>query len=301
MSIIDPPRVFSHRSPVLPPSIEQRDKAWQRLVSDIEASPPAIPDGPDLIGLRMVRAAVVDAPAGKFDMETWRNTDEDECGTTACAIGWFCIAHPADHLRFNDRGDPVCCGLRCHGGIAIRFNITEKQSHDLFGARFLESTVTRDQFIARLDAFIAAHETAEPSDPAAIRPGESVDDYIDRRLNADVGTTLSARYLASVERAGPYYTARVNRGTSWWTVGTTYADRGAGWAAAREFIDARCEADIRAEWDARHPVADPLTVDADGVAVTYDFGTSPQPELDAIAARAAEDAAGDAMAGERWE
>lgn len=96
------------------------------------------------------------APEEGFDIATF------DCGTSACAVGWFCRANPSDelHLIPDDYGGLV--RLRGKKGCSItaicqRFGIEYSDTTFLFyGNEGREES--RSAVIARIEQFIAEHE-----------------------------------------------------------------------------------------------------------------------------------------------
>jgi hypothetical protein len=111
--------------------------------------------GPDLAGLRMVLAAVEQAPANELDMGRW-----GDCGTAACAIGWFCRENPYDRLRMSIktyRGPLPCLDgneLGCDA-IGLRFGLSRHEVDLMFG-----DLAPRKKWavIERLEQFIVDRE-----------------------------------------------------------------------------------------------------------------------------------------------
>lgn len=120
--------------------------------------------GPDLAGLRMVLAAVEQAPANEFDPGVW------ECGTSACAIGWFCRLHPNDRLRMKTVGRiciPILEGWEVGSdGVGRRFGLSRYEVDTLFGD---ESPHRRDAFLEQLEQFIVDREMGLAAKVAEMR------------------------------------------------------------------------------------------------------------------------------------
>lgn len=108
----------------------------------------------DFDGLRMVIEAVRSEPDESFDMGAW--VSNAGCGTSACAIGWFCLQNPADGLKLK-HGIPQLGELCSWQAIHKRFGLNCFESC-MFAKRDKRIDNTRAAVIARIEAFIAEKE-----------------------------------------------------------------------------------------------------------------------------------------------
>lgn len=110
----------------------------------------------DIPGLRLVLAALIDAPANEVYMGSW------DCGTSACAVGWFCRRHPGDELKIvpsakdHRIANPVYRGVVGFAAVADRFGLYNPDADRLFGD---EAPKGKAGLIERLTAFIEEHQT----------------------------------------------------------------------------------------------------------------------------------------------
>jgi hypothetical protein len=113
---------------------------------------------PDIEGLRLVAEAVRSAPDHSFRMSRWGR--EDECGFAGCAVGWFCHANPADRMQLVD-GGLLLDGMRSSGWAIVceRFLLSDYEATQLFDGSEYAFPVTRAAVVARLEQFIADHES----------------------------------------------------------------------------------------------------------------------------------------------
>lgn len=116
----------------------------------------------DLEGLRLVRDAVLANVPERFAIFPWR------CETSCCGIGAFSIANPGDALECNPIPRLRGTMLLGFSAIAERFGISTVDAFLLFGisSPAPKGHYTRDQFLARLEKFIAYHTPEQPARPA---------------------------------------------------------------------------------------------------------------------------------------
>lgn len=114
--------------------------------------------------LRKVIEAVEAAPEERFDMETW------SCGTTACAIGHYCLANRHAELwldlDFTGIGIPMLGTLDSYRAVEALFGISCDQAEEIFSPLKYTSGARRSHVIARIRQFIADNEPV----PAPVKP-----------------------------------------------------------------------------------------------------------------------------------
>lgn len=139
--------------------------------------------------LRDVVRAVENAPGGEFDMTRWA------CGTSACAVGWYCIANPGCGLYLDmtcETDWEVMSQTESNwDAVKVHFGLDIKQAGHLFGSykRSVEE-LSRTAVLRRLRAFIA-----DNSPPLYPRPAE------DRFAVSPVDDQYMSRGFERLERA----------------------------------------------------------------------------------------------------
>ena len=114
---------------------------------------------------RKLIAAVEAAPDESFDLEVWRKNDE-ACGTTACAIGHYAMAHPEEGILLQPNSNGTC-DLLVDGaspewvdwGLGRHFGISAVEALNLFFPwRYPPNHRARRHVLARLKDFLAQKE-----------------------------------------------------------------------------------------------------------------------------------------------
>jgi hypothetical protein len=119
-------------------------------------------------------------PEDDFYLGTWKTPAWGECGTTACAVGWYIERRNPVNLVLGRLHMPTAInpkGIRLEdfNAIAFHFDIAKSEAEFLFGTEdYPESDETsRAEVIARIRAFVAEHSPApviemKPTRPACV-------------------------------------------------------------------------------------------------------------------------------------
>lgn len=108
--------------------------------------------------LRLAEEILPNVPEDNFNLATWK--ERNECGTTACAIGWACLDE-----QFNEEGltyDEIYATPRYNNHLfwrAVRefFGLTQEQACDLFmeGGYDVEKRYHRRAVMDRIKMYVA--------------------------------------------------------------------------------------------------------------------------------------------------
>lgn len=130
---------------------------------------------PNLKRLRILAEWLKKVPPERFDLGWWfigpspwgapsLSLEDDDCGTTACAVGWgsACPALRRAGLTLNTRAVPSFEGETGFDAVERFFRLSEEQACHLFNdGDYPDRNRTRlPTVIKRIEAFIAKHEGA---------------------------------------------------------------------------------------------------------------------------------------------
>lgn len=102
----------------------------------------------------------------QFEMSVWTSglqAAHDDCGTVACAVGWYCLKRPNSGLDLKN-GMPWTGSSNNWDAVQEHFDLSERDAAYLFnGARYQPDDddedwiePTREEVIDRIRAFVAS-------------------------------------------------------------------------------------------------------------------------------------------------
>lgn len=120
--------------------------------------------------MRLLIETLEAVPEVAFNMRDWAK--ETECGTVACAVGWYAFKHPEEGLcLFRWYSSMGIWGLaQGNGCLPTHFGITDYEADYLFFADQYSSPITKSIVLGRILKFYEEHKIDDPRAGAEAEP-----------------------------------------------------------------------------------------------------------------------------------